>query len=57
MISKVPSHASHVLLPEIASLSGLVFAIAVFERVVRTKAEYYDSSFSKELENREFPSA
>lgn len=49
IISKVPSHASHVLLPKVAFLSGPVFYTTVFERVVRNKVEYYDSSFNEEL--------
>lgn len=48
-ISKVPSRASHVLLPEIAPRSGLVFAIAVFEGVVRNKVKWHSSSFIREL--------
>lgn len=47
MISEVASHANHMLLPEIASLSGPMLAIAGFEGVARNKVEYYNSSFNR----------
>lgn len=38
----------------VTPLSGPVFAVVAFERVVRSQVEYPDSNFSKELENWEF---